>query len=289
MRAINALMSGLIDYAGMFPPAGVPSPQALAAYTSYRQGPHGWMLGALVMSSAVLAQLDAVAEDLARVPHLSIVIAGDPEMQLDAALTHADAGRRYGRRTSIEFPTLAPDLIVAMAGKLPEDVDGFFDTPSDEHLEARLDAVRAAGAVARLRTGGVSASAFPRSHDVYRFLQGCVDRRLRCKATAGLHHAISGRYALTNEPGSAEAPMFGFLNVAAAAALTWTGAGEAEVTAALCDSSAAAFRFDDDGWGWGRHRWSVQETLALRQELLCSFGSSSFEEPVDELTRLGVL
>jgi len=289
VSTIATLMRGSVDYAGMFPPAGLPFGRALDAYARYLAHPHAWMLGSLVMSSSVLAQVDAAAEGLARVPRLSIVLAGDFDTHLDVALTHAAAGRRHGRTTSIEVPPVPPAEITSVATKLPGDVEAFFETPADELLDARLDAIGVCGALAKLRAGGVSADAFPAPRQVYRFLRGCADRRICCKATAGLHHAITGEYPLTYEAGSSRTRMYGFLNLCAAAGLAWAAAGEAAVTAALQDAAPASFQFDADGWRWATHRWSVHETAAIRQDLFGSFGSCSFDEPVGELTKLGLI
>ncbi len=36
-QAIHTLMTGLIDYAGLFPPAGLPMREAVGNYAKYRQ------------------------------------------------------------------------------------------------------------------------------------------------------------------------------------------------------------------------------------------------------------
>ncbi len=57
----HALLAGLFDYAGLFPPASLPLDDALANYARYRSGRHGWMLGRLVVPAA---QLEAVTGGL---------------------------------------------------------------------------------------------------------------------------------------------------------------------------------------------------------------------------------
>ena len=47
MPALTALLSGLVDYAGLFPPARLDMPAAVRAYAGYRQGPHARMLGSV--------------------------------------------------------------------------------------------------------------------------------------------------------------------------------------------------------------------------------------------------
>ena len=45
------LMRGIIDYAGMFPPAGLPAADAAKRYAAHAAHPQAWMLGSLVMST----------------------------------------------------------------------------------------------------------------------------------------------------------------------------------------------------------------------------------------------
>lgn len=52
MHALSALMDGIIDYAGLFPPAGLAMQPVVANYAAYRQGPHRAMLGRLVCPTA---------------------------------------------------------------------------------------------------------------------------------------------------------------------------------------------------------------------------------------------
>ena len=84
--------------------------------------------------------------------------------------------------------------------------------------QPRLAVLSAAGARAKVRTGGVTEGAFPASHALARFIQSCADAGVPFKATAGLHHPLRGEYRLTYEPGSPHGMMFGFLNVFLAAA-----------------------------------------------------------------------
>ena len=54
--SLRALLSGVVDYAGLFPPAGLPLDQAIRNYARYRQGSDAWMLGRFVIPAARLAE-----------------------------------------------------------------------------------------------------------------------------------------------------------------------------------------------------------------------------------------
>ncbi|MCH8854447.1 MAG: hypothetical protein IID41_17610, partial [Planctomycetes bacterium] len=56
--SLCSLMTRLIDYAGMFPPAGLPHEEAVANYATYRAGPHSSILSRLICKASVLQDLD---------------------------------------------------------------------------------------------------------------------------------------------------------------------------------------------------------------------------------------
>jgi hypothetical protein len=195
----------------------------------------------------------------------------------------ADARTRIA---GIEFRPVAPHQIGTLAAAVPDAVEAYFEVPPDADLDRRLDAVAACGRSAKIRTGGVTPDAFPSASAVYRFLRACADRGVAAKATAGLHHALTGRYPLTYEAKSPSAPMFGFLNVCAAAALVHTGITEEDVLPVLGESSPGAFRFDETGMAWRGHCISIRDLAGTRQTLFRSFGTCSLNEPIDDLKRI---
>src|SRR6185369_9377908 len=57
-EALRALMAGLIDYAGLFPPASLEMAEAQGNYVSYAAGEYAWALGRFVVPSARLDEVD---------------------------------------------------------------------------------------------------------------------------------------------------------------------------------------------------------------------------------------
>ena len=53
----KALLAGLIDYAGLFPPAALSMEEAVRNYARYREGEHAWMLGRFVVPEAGAAEV----------------------------------------------------------------------------------------------------------------------------------------------------------------------------------------------------------------------------------------
>ena len=110
------------------------------------------------------------------------------------------------------------------------------------------------------------------------------------KATAGLHHPVRAMRPLTYQPDSPSAMMHGFVNVFLAAALLWhRGSNEADALATLEETSPAAFVFDDKCVSWHDHSLTAAQLRSARRKFAISFGSCSFEEPIQDLKDLGWL
>jgi hypothetical protein len=59
--SLRALLGGLVDYAGYFPPADLSLREAVQDYARYRQKEHAWMLSRFVIPIGLLAELDEFA------------------------------------------------------------------------------------------------------------------------------------------------------------------------------------------------------------------------------------
>ena len=76
--SVKTLLSTIVDYAGLFPPAQLDLPQAIAHYQRYRQAPEAWMLGRFVLPLSQLSDLVSLlpAGDSDPWP-LSVILSGD--------------------------------------------------------------------------------------------------------------------------------------------------------------------------------------------------------------------
>jgi hypothetical protein len=248
--ALRALLSHLIDYAGLYPPAGLPLPVVIENYRAYLGSPENWMLNRLVLPAAKLPQ--------ARLqPGWRVTLLVDGE------------------------PGALPAQVETLETKLSHGLS----LPA--YCEVPLAAID--GAFAKVRTGGLTPDAIPPSETLADFLQEAASRRIAFKATAGLHHPIRSQRPLTYAPDSACATMHGFANVFAAAAFAWRGAERAVVLDILDETDARAFQFFDDELRWRKRSVATAQIEAARREFAHSFGSCSFEEPVADLRILGWL
>jgi len=291
----RALLEGLVDYAGLFPPAGLSMEDAVAEYARWRRSPPSWMLGRFVLPTARLRDFARAAD-----AHLPEPGAGEPWRlsALVGADAHGDSSlvtsfnRSHAGRAvvdAVELKAAGPQDAEASLEAVPPGLAAFVEVPLRGDLGDLLSTLRRRGARAKARTGGVVPDAIPDPVDLARFIAACAAAAVPWKATAGLHHPVRAERALTYEPGGPRAVLHGFLNVFAAAAFAGAGAPFADLEAVLREEDAAAFRLDDDGLSWRHLRVSTDELARSRRDFASSFGSCSFAEPVADLRSIGVL
>src|SRR5262249_58715448 len=118
---------------------------------------------------------------------------------------------------TIEIKAARPSDIENAMKLMPAKLAPYFEIPIiDDPLEL-IKSLAETGARAKVRTGGVTADAFPSSFNLARFIKICAEEDVPFKATAGLHHPLRSVNKLTYAPDSASAMMHGFLNVFLAA------------------------------------------------------------------------
>ena len=300
--ALRVLLEGVVDYAGLFPPAALDMRPAVERYAAYLAGADRWALGRFVLPASRLDEFERDAAsllptDASAAPWRLSALVG-PDAERDVALVREFNARHSagtaGRAIvdSLEGRASAPDEIARLARlarTVSADAALFVELPLSGELEPLVRAVRDAGARAKVRTGGVTADAFPSSDALARFIAACVRAGVPFKATAGLHHPLRASYRLTYAPDSPSGTMYGFLDLFVAAALLHAGMPEAQLPAVLEEASADAFRFDEDGVAWRNWRAGRNAIRSARDSVALSFGSCSFEEPMSELRSLGLL
>lgn len=272
---IRALLAELVDYAGLFPPAGLDMATAVRNYASYLAGEYSWMLGRFIVPAGRIEEFEKAASRYFAGKQWKIGVLGKPDRPLDPHGFLVDAVELRAERIKDIRPI--------------SNVDTYFEVTPALPLEATIEAIGKAEARAKIRTGGLTPEAFPEAGRVARFLSLCHRTGVAFKATAGLHHPVRGVRPFTYEPASASGTMHGFLNLFLAAILIFTGANEQDATLLLDERSPDAFRFDEESVHWRAYRLTREQIQKARESFAISFGSCSFEEPVRELEAFGLL
>lgn len=278
---LRALLEGVVDYAGLFPPAGLDVPGAARNYAAYRASEDRWLLGRFVVGVAKLPELRSTIMSMRLHEAWPVtVVVPDAAAATSVLRTPDDAAVRI---ESVEARAMTPADVALIARAAPKTREVYVEIATDDSMPAMLDAIAAAKLRAKIRTGGVKADAFPSPRQVVAFIRGCLDRNLAFKATAGLHHPLRGHYRLTYEAGAPTADMFGYLNVFLATAFMRSGMTDADAAELLVEADPAAIVLEEQGVRWRDHFVDLDALRATRGRALTSFGSCSFREPVDEL------
>ncbi|MBA3259618.1 MAG: hypothetical protein H0T68_09155 [Gemmatimonadales bacterium] len=292
------LLAGAVDYAGLFPPAGLDMPAAVRNYADYLKFPDRWALGRFVVPVARLGELESAAAGLLpRSPsqdawQLAVLLATGSREELDGLgefnCRHAAEGAPATSADVVELKADSVESVERAMAAVPAYLTVYIEIPINRDPADLIAAIGRAGARAKVRTGGVTPDAFPTPRDLVRFLRACADAGVPCKATAGLHHPLRASYRLSYEPDSATGVMYGFLNLFLAAAWLRAGMSDADAERLLEERSADSLRVSDGGIEWRGHRLDADALRLARADRILSFGSCSFTEPVSELRALGL-
>jgi hypothetical protein len=287
----TALLAGVVDYAGLFPPAGLSMTDAVREYQAAKAGPDAWMLGRFV---APAARLDALATALEhpspRTPWpISAIVRESSSDDVASIRAFNGASARLGARVdSVEARPDGPDGIDWLAATFAPAFEVYVEWVPGADIDAWMAELAARGLRAKIRTGGLTAAAFPTPAALAAFLAAAVRHGVPFKATAGLHHAVRGSYRLTYEPASDVAPMYGYLNVLLATAALEAGQSVHAAEAILERTDAAGLSFSPDEVHWEPIAFPATALRDLRARRFISVGSCSFTEPAGEFGALAV-
>jgi hypothetical protein len=302
--SLRALLTQSIDYAGMFPPCSLAIEPALRNQAEYVRAPDAWMLGAFVLS---IGKFDAAAGSISlfkgqhplRISALGAKIENGNDF-IDALNAAAGTIRSFSVQHAglVSIPQLEmlllEDVDLGRLAKIGSILNGlelqpFWERPANlasetiELLAKHNSTTNTRPFGYKLRTGGVTADAFPNSRQIARALVAAAKLRVPIKFTAGLHHPIR---QFREE---VKTKMHGFLNVLGAAVLAaeheWD---ERQTSIMLDDENAASFSFDDESFCWREWRITT-DRIRARRKLTTSFGSCSFDEPREDLRALRFL
>jgi hypothetical protein len=283
----RSLLYGLLDDASMFPPGNLPMQKAVSEHLRHETAWFSDFTGAFICPETRIAELGAALTSAnAAWIDLSVVVtngadavtaaadavAADPRMRLRAFEVPAD------RDTD---PAAAVLAVATALDSVPlASAMAYIEVPltalaADDQADRLLAIIDGRGYRPKLRTGGVTAEAFPDETALAAALVAVAGRRIPFKCTAGLHHAV--RHA---DPATGF-EHHGFLNVLLGTRAAADGAAADEVAAILGRRDpalvAAAVRELSPDAG-ADIRW-----------LFTSFGTCSTDEPVADLVGLGLM
>jgi len=272
----------LFDDASLFPPAALAMSEAVTAHQRHQEAWYRDTSGPFVCADTKIRELSAAltAAGVAELD-LALVLPGGAA-GLQAAVDAVFADPRL-RLRAIELPIAASADTASAVSEVAAALDraplagasAFIEVPARQLTADVARAVADHRYLAKVRTGGITAEAFPDEPTLATCITNLAAERLPFKCTAGLHHAV--RHTAPDSGFEHH----GFLNVLLAVAAALTAERIEEVTAQLADSAASRVaakvsELDD-------------ETVLAVRDLFTSFGTCSTDEPIEDLVTLGLI
>ncbi|MBX3361277.1 MAG: hypothetical protein KF912_09830 [Phycisphaeraceae bacterium] len=318
IQSLRTLLAGLIDYAGLFPPAKLEMGPAAEAFARHLRGEHEFALGRFICPVSRLEEFSRAAAVLmpgtfatsgyreyaesTRAWAVSAILDWPLpdafEQSLDAIdafnAHHAEEANGLARIDTIELKVTRPSAIDEALDELPDDLFPFFEFDLSQDCRGFVAALagnaESGGAGAKLRCGGVKPELIPAPEHVGDALCALVAADVPFKATAGLHHPWRAVQSLTYEASAPHAVMHGFVNVFLGAALARAHRLDRGVLLrVLTEEDARAFVFTEDRASWRDLSIDTASLAKVRETFALSYGSCSFDEPFADLARLGLL
>ncbi|MEL7833008.1 hypothetical protein [Fodinibius sp. Rm-B-1B1-1] len=323
--SFKAFMREIIDYAGLFPPADLSLDTSLQKYSKYRKDSDAWMLSRYIIPASRLEELKPYHDNLfaGGEPYKFSVlgkraetISGFYEDLQNIARSIERAHDEHGKAITtdvleLKLPreavfandeALLADIYAKTADLIggreifPTEVffEGIFDKNWEKEIGLILEAMDRYNAGTKdesnmragfkLRCGGVEASMFPAVEQVAFTLNKVREQNIALKCTAGLHHPIR-HYNYT-----VKTKMYGFFNIFGGAMLGYAhDFSDEQMQQVIKEEDAEHFSFTESGFRWKDYEISTQEITELRNVAVTSFGSCSFDEPREDLQKLGLL
>jgi hypothetical protein len=296
--AKHALLARLIDDASLFPPAGFAMRRALRAHARHRESAYAWVGGRFVVPASRLDECRAELVEARPALELSVILdAATSGAKGDAVLADLE---RIGRAGLADATVASLELGLPVGGLEPESLRRAlgqiaarwpgattlwcepayrqgWTVPVETTLAALAELRAEAPAVVQLGAKVRCSAIAP--DDLAAFVVAAHAHALPWKATAGLHQPVRGLHGAAH----------GFLNLFVAGIALDAGVlAPTRVAEVLVEDDPRAFVVDPTHLAWRTVRVETAAVGAARAQCT-SFGSCSFEEPVNALRELGIL
>lgn len=320
-KSVATLLNGILDYAGLFPPEKLPFYDAIHAFRRYREHAYAPMMARFVIPIAQLPLVhqevgDIIARSPSKTPWVFSVLGtptADPDDFLESLEKDIRSIRKFldsykqGDVIVDGFEVLFPKDLISGSTKeivsilseiqniwstLPGVARIFFELPYREikHFRTIVEAIHVHNKnhrdniAAKLRTGGLTPDAVPSASELAEAIIHLNEADVAFKCTAGLHQP------LRHFDKAVGADVHGFLNVwATAMASKIHKANLSQMCEILNSTQKNDFLFSADKMNVKSFSFSTEQIAFARQNCALSFGSCSFEEPLEYLQKMEML
>jgi hypothetical protein len=323
MQSLNIFMQGLLDYAGLYPPATLSLQDSLKNFAGYYHHNHENWLGKFILpvnkidDTILILSKQNIFSKLKNKAQFSIILSNSKSLseyqnclQNDLILIKK-LMNQFGDTIDLQsFEILPPievvnsDNTILMRNFLiysseilfgfSDRADFYCELPFSEKLNDYLTAIKKQNenisllkVSVKLRTGGVTPQQIPSSKEIANAIILCAEQKLPIKATAGLHVPVP------NDNPQVGAKLHGFLNIFSCMLLCYDKIlndqktiNPQELEDIMTTYSYKDFKFSETGLqiGESKDRFiSNQKMTDLRKDYIKSFGTCSFLEPIEHL------
>lgn len=319
-ESVELFCRNLIDYAGLFPPAKLNLNEAFENFVNYKNGKYNWMLSNFICPVKKLPEItQLISEKFADERKIKISILGRGGHDVD------DFKKNFFDDIAVwkEFLNYFPFRVFTNIFEIrfpddlnlendPKKISDFIDFISDYvgsnithevfiYLEGHqgkdwrknnkamirgieMHNLKKFDCGYKLRTGGMETYSFPPVEKVTLCIRECLDTQTRLKFTAGLHHPLRHYFD------ELKTMMHGFLNIFAAGIIAMRhNISDYGLNEILSDENPDNFVFQNDSFSWKDWNVSSEDIRLARENLVVSYGSCSFDEPIEDLKAIGLL
>ncbi|MBC8197748.1 MAG: hypothetical protein H8E60_07680 [Candidatus Marinimicrobia bacterium] len=301
-NSLKLFLTKLIDYAGLFPPAKLQLKLALNNYNNDIKCLDKWMLSQFILP---LSNLNNITEKMMdgfsqNFPLKLSLLSNDLDLDIDQLFLFKD---KFGEK--VEFSGLESKILDIhsfhtilektneVQNKNQLNMASFFELPTQENwIDKMIKSIEIitefnfnhnSNFGFKLRCGGVEPYMFPSPENIAETIIICIQNNISLKFTAGLHHPVR------HYNDSIQTKMFGFFNIFIGGMLAKKYRfNHVELIEVLIDQSSNNFKFKEEGLSWKKYNLSNKEIIQFRENDFISYGSCSFNEPREDLTKLGI-
>jgi hypothetical protein len=281
---VKIVLSGLFDYAGLFPPANREMSAALSDYVSLRNGEHSWVLGKFLLPVSRIDEFATVGSEFlpgenSQPISVSVTIDDDLLGGLKRVAEFNNGFFAAGNNVvinSLEFSGTTGSDILKIHNLLPSHLTAYFDVPLSDRAEELVEATALSGCRAKVQIAGRKDMDTSSASRILEVIDSC----------SRFNVPITVRIASSLQQADAEA---NYLNLFLAAAYIRSGMNSAEVLPILQENSPSAFFFDEQGITWQGFRLDLDQIKTVREKFFISFGVGSIADVVSGLRALNLL
>tara|TARA_B100001029_G_C15056631_1_gene454885 strand:+ start:462 stop:1379 length:918 start_codon:yes stop_codon:yes gene_type:complete len=301
-ESLKLFLTELIDYAALFPPANLDLISALRKYRNYIEYENNWMFSKFIIP---VNQLEFISESdmeyyndffLLDLSILSGDLSDDINKYKYFKNKFPNKVKFSGLETSISnLNELQNYLNIINSIIIDEDLDieVFIELPYGENwIEGMHNTIKTlfefnkankTNFGYKLRCGGINADMFPSPIIVAKTILNCIENNVPMKFTAGLHHPF---YHFNN---SVNTMMYGFFNIFISGMVAQKYKLDyKQIIKILTDGNNQNFIFNKDALNWKDYQITNEELRRFRMNQFISYGSCSFDEPIEDLINLGL-